>query len=233
MKEIFDNYIRDSFRSYEQATFKFDQFGFNYRKYFPPDKGSFLLDIGIGRGEMLSLMKRWGYENHLGIDISPDAVQYCQSLGLNCLLVEDSTQWLETNPGQFSLITLLDVLEHVPKGNSIPFLKALRCSLADDGNAIIQVPNLQAPDGQLHRYHDFTHEVGFVEDSLHQVLLAADFRNISFHGFETFIKGNVRDKALSGARSLYWATTRFLRRINGNLNPEILNPVFYAIAGKQ
>ncbi len=50
MKEILDSYIDNAFGSREQATFKFFQFELNYKKYFPENKESYLLDIGIGRG---------------------------------------------------------------------------------------------------------------------------------------------------------------------------------------
>jgi ATP-dependent DNA helicase RecG len=35
MKEIFDNYVETSFDGLEQAEFKFNQFEFNYKKFFP------------------------------------------------------------------------------------------------------------------------------------------------------------------------------------------------------
>ncbi|ACV63605.1 Methyltransferase type 11 [Desulfofarcimen acetoxidans DSM 771] len=229
MKDIFDSYVENIFCSYEQASLKFIQFEKNYKRFFPSNKGAKLLDIGVGRGEMLSCMRNWGYENYIGVDISPSTIRFCKSLDLNCILVDDSTAWLNENKNEFDLITLLDVLEHIKKEHTIEFLKAIKASLKNNGTLIIQVPNLQAPDGQLHRYNDFTHEVGFIEHSLQQVLITAGFKNINFDGFEEFVCGDWREKVKKILRSLFWRYIRFTRLINKNINPRILNPVFYAL----
>jgi len=187
MKEIFDNYMENAFGERKQAEFKFKQFEYNYKKFFPQSKEVPVLDIGIGRGEMLSCMQRWGYENYMGIDISPSIVEFCKTLGLNCIEISNTTAWLNKNKNRFGLITILDVLEHVPKDEVISLLNSIREALQSGGILIIQVPNLQAPDGQLHRYNDFTHEIGFIEHSLSQVLLTAGFKTFDFYGFETLL----------------------------------------------
>lgn len=229
MKEIFDQYIENSWGEAKQSPARIKQFTFNYKKYFPASLEAKVLDIGIGRGEMLSCLKSWGYKDYLGIDISPDTVNFCQAIGLNCLQVADTTAWLQEHRQCFDAITLLDVLEHFKKDKLIEFLQALRLALKPNGVLIIQVPNLQAPDGYLHRFNDITHEIGFIEHSLQQVLIVAGFTNYFFCGFEELIFGS-KDAIKRIFRTFFWAYTRFTRIINGNLNPPILNPVFYAVA---
>lgn len=232
MKEIFDDYILNSFGEEVQATFKLNQFAYNYQRYFPELRESSVLDIGIGRGEMLSCMRAWNYENYLGIDISPSTVNFCLNLGLNALLVEDSQAFLLQHPDEYDVITLLDVLEHIKKEQIVSFLKAVHGALKTNGILIIQVPNLQAPDGYLHRYNDITHEIGFIEHSLSQVLIAAGFKTFNFQGFEEFVFGSPPEFVRKFCRFLYWKCIRLLRYVNGNINPHILNPVFSAIACK-
>jgi 2-polyprenyl-3-methyl-5-hydroxy-6-metoxy-1,4-benzoquinol methylase len=232
MKEIFENYVEHSFGAREQAAYKFKQFEYNYLKYFPKDKGGRLLDVGIGRGEMLSYMKDLGYENYYGIDISPSTIDFCKSLDLPCELVEDSTAYLTANPDSFDVITLLDVLEHIPKAEIITFVKALRLALKPGGVLIIEVPNLQAPDGYLHRYNDITHETGFIEHSFAQVLLAAGFKKFKIVGFEQFVFGTWIEYVKRMIRCLHWLMVSFWRRVDGNLHPMILNPLFSAIVWK-
>lgn len=229
MKEIFDNYIETSFDGREQVPFKLSQFNNNYRTWFPNDKSKSVLDIGIGRGEMLTCMRNWGYA-YQGVDISPSTVRFCQALGLNCLVVEDTQSWLVENQGKFSLVTCLDVLEHVPRNQTIGFLKAIRASLTSDGQAIIQVPNLQSPFGYLHHFNDFTHVSGFVEHSLAQVLLAAGFKEMVFYGYEEIYKTGAKQSIQKAMRWVYHRAVRFLRALNSNPNPAILNPVFYVVA---
>ncbi len=231
MKEIFDNYVETSFDGNQQATFKFEQFEKNYKKYFPSNLDSSVLDIGIGRGEMLTCMRDWGYA-YQGVDISPSTVHFCKKLNLNCEVTENTTQWLNNNNEKFSLITCLDVLEHVPRDQTIGFLAALRASLKKDGVAIIQVPNLQSPYGYLHHFNDFTHVTGFVEHSLSQVLLAAGFKTYAIQGFEEVYPSTLKQRIRLMIRFFYRRTVRFFRMINNNPNPEVLDPVMFALVKK-
>lgn len=232
MKEIFDDYIANSFGEEEQAVFKFKQFEKNYKKYFPENCDAKLLDIGVGRGEMLTMMRDWNYPNYLGIDISPATISFCKSIGLNALLIASSFDYLNNNTEQYDVITMLDVLEHIKKQEVIPYLKALKASLSKNGILIIQVPNLQASDGYLHRYNDITHESGFIEHSLAQVLLTAGFKKFEFHGFEEFVFDTPAEYVRRIIRFMHWKSVRLLRWANGNINPKILNPVFYVVAYK-
>lgn len=228
MKQIFDNYVATSFDGERQAEFKFAQFDANYRGYFPPADGVSVLDIGVGRGEMLSCMKRWGYK-YLGVDISPSTVRFCRSRELECELTEDTIAWLNERPQAFDVVTCLDVLEHVPRDRTIDFLAAIKGAMAPGGLAIIQVPNLQSPFGYLHHFNDVTHVVGFVEHSLSQVLIAAGFKLFEFHGFEEVLGSSFKTKIRRALRALYRQAVRFARNINANPNPKILDPVLYAV----
>ena len=127
-------------------------------------------------------------------------------------------------------LVLRHVLEHVPRIQTIGFLKSLRAGLAIDGKAIIQVPNLQSPFGYLHHFNDFTHVSGFVEHSLAQVLLAAGFQEMKFYGFEEIYKTGAKQRAQKIIRWCYHKSIRFLRALNTNPNPAILTPVLYVIA---
>ncbi len=233
MENIYNQYIENTFGEYCQADFKLIQFENNYRQFFPASKNARVLDIGVGRGEMLSCMQAWGYVNYQGIDISVSAVDYCKSIGLNCAHVADTVDWLNNNREKFELITILDVLEHIKRDDLLDFLSAIQRSLKAGGKLIVQVPNLQAPDPCLHRYYDITHESGFTEHSLHQVLMASGFRDYSFSGFEDSITRHPKEKIRFILRAVYWGYVRFTRKVTGNLNPSILHPILFAVAGKQ
>jgi cyclopropane fatty-acyl-phospholipid synthase-like methyltransferase len=233
MQEIWNNYVEHSFGEAKQAEFKFQQYEFNYKAHFPVEKDAPVLDIGPGRGEMLACMKKWGYAHYEGIDISSSTTVFCRSLGLNCQRTDSVVAWLKDRRAGFSCITLLDVLEHVKKEDTGTFLKALKEALKDDGILIIQVPNLQSPDGQLTRYYDFTHEVGYMEHSLKQVLLACGFKNIEFFGFEPFVFGGLKEYVMKFFRYFYWKFVKFVRLVSGHAKLEILHPVFYAVVKKE
>ena len=232
MKEIYDHYVEHSFGERAQSLPKRCLFEYNYRDYFPVNKSSPVLDLGVGRGEMLSCMRDWGYSNYIGIDISSSTIGFCQSIGLACSRVENTESWLNQNANRFAFITLLDVLEHIPRNKCIEFLKAIHTALMPDGLVIIQVPNLQSPDGCLHMYNDITHAVGYVEHSLGQVLQAAGFNVFEFQGFEERPPAKLRHYVANILRASYYAWVRFRRKITRNLNPEILTPVFFAVCRK-
>ena len=232
MQEIFEKYIENSFDSHQQANFKFHQFELNYKKFFKKGVSLNTLDIGVGRGEMLSCMKKWGHNYH-GIDISPSTVEFCKKLDLSCELVDDTEFWLNDHQKQFDIITCLDVLEHIPKDQLISFLKGIFNSLKIGGIVIFQVPNLQSPFGYLHHFNDITHINGFVEHSLNQVLLSAGFKNISFFGFEELYEKKPKVFLKKTLRFVFRKIVRFLRTINANPNPAILDPVFYAVVHRE
>jgi hypothetical protein len=92
---------------------------------------------------------------------------------------------------------------------------------------------MQAPDSPLYRYNDITHEVGYVEHSFQQVLIASGFSDISLHGFEDihfkaglWENGKMLIRLL--LRTAYWRYVRFIRKVCGITNPVIMHPVFYA-----
>jgi 2-polyprenyl-3-methyl-5-hydroxy-6-metoxy-1,4-benzoquinol methylase len=232
MKDIFDNYIETSFETSNQDVSKLKQFEFNYRVLFPKNLSSRVLDIGIGKGEMLTCMKHWGFD-YLGIDISPSTVNLCKNLNLKCELIIDSSTWLFENSQKYSLISCLDVLEHVPREKTIDFLRGIHHALESNGLAIIQVPNLQSPFGYLHHFNDFTHVSGFVEHSLGQVLLTSGFSEFQFYEFEDLVEFSFRSKVRYFLRYFFRKSVRLMRAINGNPNPYIISPVFFVVAKKK
>lgn len=62
---------------------------------------------------------------------------------------------------QFDIITVLDVLEHIPQNDGVEFLKGCKSALKEDGVLIIQVANIQSAESFLHRYNDLTHVFGY------------------------------------------------------------------------
>ena len=102
------------------------------------------------------------------------------SLGIHAEATADTEQFLASQPGAFDVITMLHVIEHVPKASVIPLLAAARTALTPHGRLLIEVPNMGDPlNGLFYRYDDFTHEVGFTETSLRYVLGKAGFGQVA------------------------------------------------------
>jgi len=75
---------------------------------------------------------------------------------------------------------LNDVLEHVPKNETVPFLQTLKEGLREDGSLVVNVPNVAGLTTPYVRYNDFTHHLVFTEMSLLHVLRLAGFSHIRF-----------------------------------------------------
>jgi len=156
----------------------------NLLPFLPEDKEIAILDVGCGYGLALYALRKLGYKNLKGIDISPQQVKVGQSKGLNIEWVEDTNHWLIKNQNKFDVILTLDVLEHIDFSYQISFLKAIHQSLKAYGSLLCTVPNASASFAARWRYIDWTHRIGFTEHSLEFVLLNSGFKNVSVHEIE-------------------------------------------------
>jgi len=228
MKEVFDRYVESTLICDRPTDFSFCVYNTNYQSFLPTDKSAVILDIGVGVGGFLIFLRDLGYLNARGIDISPSTIKSCQQKGLACELVEDTVKWLDMHVDEFDFIVLLDVIEHIPKGELIGFLSAIRRSLKEKGRLLIQTNNMQSQDSQLMRYGDITHHLGFCETSMRQVCFIAGFSQVDLFGLETlyafrrshYIRQTpfkaVRHLVFTCIRNFYWCFVRAMRRLNCN-----------------
>ncbi len=117
-----------------------------------------LLDAGCGTGRHLIEFGSLGPA--VGVDPSPDAVEFCHQRGLDdvgCAGLED----LPFASGAFDLVLATDVLEHIE--DDVGALVELRRVAADGAHMIITVPAYQwmwtEHDVQLHHVRRYTRSV--------------------------------------------------------------------------
>ena len=121
------------------------------------------LDVGFGIGSLLFTAQEWGYETH-GIDLRADAVAQLKGFGVNAEL---ATLADLSGEKRFRVISLADVLEHMPYPNEA--LAAAARLIEDDGRLFISSPNREtavwkALDqmganpywGELEHFHNFS-----------------------------------------------------------------------------
>jgi len=227
----YDNYISEALGDGEQNELKIRQFKSNYSFFFPKDQDVKCLDIGPGKGELLTCLSVLGYYNIEAVDISKSVAEYISQLGHKITLTDNLTSFLTEHKDTYSLITMCDVVEHIPKANIIEVISAVRYALKTGGIFIVQVPNMQAITANLFRYDDFTHEMGYTERSLIQMLSIAGFKDVQCYGFEMLGNGFAA-KMHYYLRSLLWFFVKTFRKINGYMPHNILHPVFFAIVKK-
>lgn len=150
--------------------------------YLPLLKGrdknrSEVLEVACNKGYLLKALRSHGFQHLHGVDLSPDDVLKAQTLVPDAeITYGDANAYLEAHAGQFDVIILKAMLEHVRKDETLPLLEKIRTALKADGMVVIDVPNMDWLFAAHERYMDFTHEAGFTRESLAQVL-----RNVFDH----------------------------------------------------
>lgn len=134
-------------------------------KVLPYVKQGQWMDVGFGNGALLFTAEEYGF-TPIGIDLRKENVDQLQMLGIKGWCID----LLKLDkPKQFSVISLADVVEHVPYPK--PFMTAVHNLLADDGVILISMPNascmlwrfMDAVNanpywGELEHFHNFTRE---------------------------------------------------------------------------
>jgi 2-polyprenyl-3-methyl-5-hydroxy-6-metoxy-1,4-benzoquinol methylase len=168
-------------------------------KYFggflPKNKKASIIELGCGNGGLVYWLQNIGYPSACGIDASPEQVEHAKSLGVKNITQANLIDFLKGKSDFYDVIFLRDVIEHFKKDEALEILDGLHKALKKGGMLIIQTPNAAGIFGSRYRYHDFTHESGFTENSLRQVLLMNNFSDLKFyetgpviHGLKSFIR---------------------------------------------
>jgi cyclopropane fatty-acyl-phospholipid synthase-like methyltransferase len=202
-----------------------------YERFLPPDRGARILEIGCGVGYFLHFLKLNGYLNIQGIDLSPQMIDVCKASLSNIQAeVADASPYLRSRERSFEAIIANDVLEHIPKDKMIDLITGVYNALAVNGRFLVKVPNLGNPFAIRLRYTDFTHEVGFTEHSLSQVLWLGGFWTINILSFPLSGPVTLKSKAehFISRMIFFWITK--MMQYQGFVAPRILTPLVFAQA---
>ena len=124
-----------------------------HRAEIPPSPR--ILDAGCGTGRNLAEFARLGPAE--GVDISPQAVEFCQRRGLRGVRLA-ALEELPFEDGRFDLLLATDVIEHLPDEG--PALAELRRVAAAGARLVITVPAYNwlwsKHDASWHHYRRYT-----------------------------------------------------------------------------
>lgn len=147
------------------------------------DKKSKILEIGCSGGPLLISLKKQGFSNVYGVDISEEAIKLCQRRGIENAFVMDGNK-LNFKDKEFDIIIASDVLEHLPDEKKA--LSEWSRVLKSKGKMIIFVPAFKflwsSLDEQGHHYRRYS------KKGLERALREAGFRikRISYWNFLLF-----------------------------------------------
>ncbi len=232
---VFDQYNEAVFQAPEVLTperlsLGIEKYG-GYERFLPEDREAKILDIGCGVGYFLHYLHLKGYKDILGIDLSPQMIGICKANIPNVRAeVADALGYLRSHEETFDAIVANDTLEHVPKDRMIDLIAATHAALKANGTFLIKVPNLGNLFAIRLRYTDFTHEVGFTEHSLWQVLWLGGFRTIHVLPFPLRDPVTLKRKMEQViARILFFWIVKMMQ-YQGFIAPRILTPLLFAQA---
>jgi SAM-dependent methyltransferase len=94
-----------------------------------------ILDVGCGTGANLKMLSDYGSAE--GVDISPQAVDFCRERGLDSVKL-GAIEQLPYEDDSFEIVTALDVVEHLD--DDLAGLREMRRVLRRDGRLLVFVP---------------------------------------------------------------------------------------------
>lgn len=104
---------------------------------FVPQKSAAIVDVGCGTGHHLLFLRRLGYANAVGIDVSPLAIAFCARQGLANVSQADAAH-LPYGERQLDALLVFDVLEHL--ADDAAAMREFGRVLKPGGVAIFTVP---------------------------------------------------------------------------------------------
>ncbi|PIY69227.1 hypothetical protein COY90_01705 [Candidatus Roizmanbacteria bacterium CG_4_10_14_0_8_um_filter_39_9] len=168
-------------RKQEYIHFNFGQIINNRLK----QKNCTILEIGPGLGEFVAYCNERGASSIDIIDSEKTVLDFVSAkYNIRNPILSKDVDSIESKLGNYNIIVMTQVLEHIPKKNHLTYLQILYTHLKKDGVILITVPNIGNPLAIFERYYDYTHETAFTEHSLLQL---TDFAQLN--------KANVRVQA--------------------------------------
>ena len=112
-----------------------------------------VIDVGCGDGFLLNnLAPKFKNASFLGIDFSDKAIQHAKAFKRsdNANFIVDDIKNVD---GEFDIVLLIEVLEHIADENIEYFISALKEKVKDNGILIVSVPTTNIPLIDTHHRH--------------------------------------------------------------------------------
>lgn len=177
------------------------------KKHFPSQLTAKIIDLGCGDGALLFFAKKMGYKHLVGYDVSDEQIDLSRSIGV-CAYKNEATPALQAlSNDSVDVLIAFDVVEHMTKTEVVEFSRGVHRVLKSGGKWIIHTLNAESPFFGRIRYGDFTHENGFTNASIRQLLTIVGFQTIDCYEDAPVVHG-----VKSTLRFLLWKIIRNIYR---------------------
>lgn len=156
------------------------------------NNNSKILDIGCGNGNVLSFLRKKGFQHVTGVDISEEAVRICNLLGFDNVFHADIKDFFLHDNKKYDIIFALDFIEHHDLDAIMNILQIVNSILNSGGLLIAQTPNGASLFGRIYFSDDISHKTLLTEKSIFQLLSICGFKNISLYSLYPNIKSGIK-----------------------------------------
>lgn len=112
-----------------------------------------VLEIGFGNGDFLTFSKRQEWKV-IGTEMIPELVVAARDAGFQAY---DASHLSKFDAASLDLVMAMDVLEHIPADDIVPFIREIMRILRPGGVLLSHFPNGDSPFGLLYQNGDATH----------------------------------------------------------------------------
>jgi 2-polyprenyl-3-methyl-5-hydroxy-6-metoxy-1,4-benzoquinol methylase len=144
-------------------------------RHWMPQRGSRVLDLGCGLGELLYLCQTSGCAQMVGVNLCREEIEAARPYAQANFQCMDILEYLRNSSATFDQIFALNILEHLDKDSLLDVLRQSGAHLAPGGTLVAMTPNAISPLGSVTRYWDITHECAFTPNNFRQLAPLAGF----------------------------------------------------------
>lgn len=149
------------------------------RRLCDEESWSSLLDLGCGDGRFISQLSREGAgRSVVGVDYSERAIALARAMNPGLEYRAADILHDDLDGRQFDIVTLIEVIEHIPPQDLDAFIERAVGFLKPGGRLVLTVPHRNRPVGDKHFQH--------FDSAALTTLLADHVENLRFQPFDFF-----------------------------------------------